>query len=110
MQICTVYAFISAIELPRIPAYLPKIMYDDFSNYMKVKRNSWSVHFFAIHYYMMISSHLRGNLEWRKHLDRIISDTNFNDMTIRDYCVKNNRRGFHMFCKEKEETICTMLK
>ena len=24
MQICTVYAFISAIELPRIPAYLPK--------------------------------------------------------------------------------------
>ena len=25
MQICTVYAFISAIELPRIPAYLPKI-------------------------------------------------------------------------------------
>ena len=90
--------------------YLTKIMYDDFSNYMKVKRNSWSVHFFAIHYYMMISSHLRGNLEWRKHLDRIISDTNFNDMTIRDYCVKNNRRGFHMFCKEKEETICTMLK
>jgi hypothetical protein len=23
--------------------YLTKIMYDDFSNYMKVKRNSWSV-------------------------------------------------------------------
>ena len=26
MQICTVYAFISAIELPRIPAYLPKLL------------------------------------------------------------------------------------
>lgn len=26
MQICTVYAFISAIELPRIPAYLPKFI------------------------------------------------------------------------------------
>ena len=24
MQICTVYAFISVIELPRIPAYYPK--------------------------------------------------------------------------------------
>lgn len=27
MQICTVYAFISAIELPRIPAYLPKLIF-----------------------------------------------------------------------------------
>lgn len=29
MQICTVYAFISAIELPRIPAYLPKITWKE---------------------------------------------------------------------------------
>ena len=27
VQICTVYAFISAIELPRIPAYLPKLIF-----------------------------------------------------------------------------------
>ena len=83
---------------------------ENFSNHMKTKKESWSVHFFAIHYYMMISSHLKGNPEWRSCLDRIISNTNFKDVAIRECCVKNNRRGFHMFCKEREEAICTMLK
>lgn len=90
--------------------YLTKIMYDDFSNFVKVKRTSWSVHFMAINYYMMISCHLRGNPEWRELLTNIIADTDFRDSEIRDCCVHNNRRGFFEFCKKKEETICTMLK
>lgn len=43
MQICTVYAFISAIELPRIPAYLPKINQDGQVRYAKGKTLSITI-------------------------------------------------------------------
>lgn len=89
--------------------YLTKLMYDDFSNFMKVKKSSWSVHYFTIHYYIMISKYLKGNLEWREYLKKIIHNTDFNNQEIRTFCVRNNRRGFHEFCKKEEAEICTML-
>lgn len=89
--------------------YLTKLLYDDFSNFAKIKRNSWSVHYFAWRYYIMVSSKLKGNPEWRVMLEKIIKDTDFEDEEIRKSCVANNRRKFYAFCKEKEDAICTMM-
>ena len=90
--------------------YLTKIMYNDFSNFKKIKKESWSVHYFSINYYIMLSSHLRGNLEWRDWLAKAIRDTDFVNPTILKYCKSGNKRGFLKFCREKEDEICTMLK
>lgn len=90
--------------------YLTKIMYDDFSNFAKVKKTKWSVHYLAINYYIMISSILKGNPEWREILTQIIANTDFTDNEIKKYCVDGNRRHFFQFCKEKEDAICTMIK
>ena len=90
--------------------YLTKIMYDDFSNFVKVKKTKWSVHYLAINYYIMISSILKGNPEWREILTQIIANTDFTDNEIKKYCVDGNRRHFFQFCKEKEDAICTMIK
>lgn len=90
--------------------YLTKLMKDDFMNFTKVRRKSWAVHYYAIHYFMMIGSKIKGNSEWRTILEKIIKETNFEDEDIRKYCVSNNRRKFYQYCKEKEEAICIMLK
>lgn len=90
--------------------YLAKLMYDDFSNHAKVKRNSWSVHFYAWHYYIMISSKLYGNPEWRSILENIIKETDFKDQEVKKSCMTNNRRNFYSFCRRKEEELCTMTK
>ena len=89
--------------------YLTKLMYDDFSNFKKVKREKWSVHYMAWHYYIMISSVVKGSTDWRNELKRIIEYTDFSDQSIRGFFVSNNRRKVYDFCKEKEEEICTML-
>lgn len=89
--------------------YLTRIMYNDFSNFEKVKKSSWSVHFLASHYYIMISSILRGNSDWKEILSKVINETDFTDEEIRNFCATNNRRGFYRYCKEREEAICTML-
>ena len=89
--------------------YLTKLMYDDFSNFKKVKREKWSVHHLTWHYYIMISSIIKGSSDWRDELKRIIDDTDFSDQSIRDFFVANNRRKVYEFCKEREGEICIML-
>lgn len=89
--------------------YLTMLLKDDFLNYKKVKRESWSVHYMAWHYYMMISKHIKGDPDWRDELRNIISNTDFSDQTVRDFFVANNRRKIYDFCNEKEEQLCITL-
>lgn len=89
--------------------YLTKLLYDDFSNYKKAKRVSWSTHYMAWHYYIMISKHLRGNLDWRSELKNVIDNTDFSDQEVREFFVSNNRRKIYDFCSKEEEKLCITL-
>lgn len=89
--------------------YLTKLLQEDFVNYKKVKRDRWSVHYLAWRYYIMISKHIKGTLDWRDKLKYIIENTDFSDQSIRDFFVTNNRRKVYEFCREKEAEICTIL-
>lgn len=89
--------------------YLTMLLHDDFMNYKKAKRTSWSVHYMAWHYYIMISRYIKGDDNWREELKRIIAETDFLDQEVREFFVKNNRRKVYEFCNEKEEQLCTTL-
>lgn len=89
--------------------YLTMLLKDDFLNYKKAKKESWSVHYMAWHYYMMISKHIKGDPDWRDKLRNIISNTDFSDQTVRDFFVASNRRKIYDFCNEKEEQLCITL-
>lgn len=86
--------------------YLAKVMQYDFVNYKKVKKESWSTHYMAWHYYIMISKCLKGDPDWRSKLENIINETDFADKQIRDYFISNNRRKVYDFCNGKEGALC----
>lgn len=87
--------------------YLTKLLQDDFQNYKKVKRHSWSTHYLAWHYYIMISKCIYGDPDWRIKLENIIENTDFTNQEIREFFVTTNRRKIYDFCSDKEGSICT---
>lgn len=89
--------------------YLAKLMHEDFSNYVKAKKEKWSTHYLAWYYYIMISKLIKGSSNWREELKDIISDTDFSDKATREFFVTNSRRKIYDFCNEMEENICTTL-
>ena len=89
--------------------YLTMLLQDDFTNYKKAKKTSWSVHYMAWYYYIMISKCIKGDSNWREELREIIAGTDFSDQEIREAFSKNNRRKVYDFCREKEEQLCITL-
>ena len=76
--------------------YLTMLLHDDFMNYKKAKRTSWSVHYMAWHYYIMISRYIKGDDNWREELKRIIAETDFSDQEIREFLLLKIIAGKYM--------------
>ena len=80
-----------------------KFKYDDFANFTKVKRRTWSVSSYAWHYYICISKALYKKEGWRDKLKKILDKTDFESAELRHLYNSGNKRAVNEWIKGKEE-------